>query len=29
MLKEGFVNVNDINLHYVTEGEGELMLFLH
>ncbi|MCM2590921.1 alpha/beta hydrolase [Rossellomorea marisflavi] len=29
MLKEGFVNVNDVNLHYVTEGEGELMLFLH
>lgn len=29
MFKEGYVNVNDVNLHYVTEGEGELMLFLH
>lgn len=29
MLKEGFVTVNDVKLHYVTEGEGELMLFLH
>ncbi|KOO40381.1 alpha/beta hydrolase [Priestia koreensis] len=29
MLKEGYVNVNGVNLHYVTEGEGELMLFLH
>ncbi len=29
MFKEGYVNVNDVNLHYVTEGDGELMLFLH
>ncbi|MGG3196567.1 alpha/beta fold hydrolase [Priestia aryabhattai] len=29
MLKDGYVKVNDVNLHYVTKGEGELMLFLH
>ncbi|WP_242688723.1 alpha/beta hydrolase [Bacillus sp. Cs-700] len=29
MMNEGFVKVNDVNLHYVSEGEGELMLFLH
>ncbi|MGP4076283.1 alpha/beta fold hydrolase [Halobacillus sp. K22] len=28
-MQEGYVKVNDVNLHYVTEGEGELMLFLH
>ncbi|MET1118946.1 hypothetical protein ABWU59_08405 [Priestia megaterium] len=29
MFKDGYVKVNDVNLHYVTKGEGELMLFLH
>jgi len=28
-MQEGYVKVNDVNLHYVEEGEGELMLFLH
>ncbi|WP_227257246.1 alpha/beta fold hydrolase [Priestia aryabhattai] len=29
MLKDSYVKVNDVNFHYVTKGEGELMLFLH
>ncbi|KAB2489440.1 alpha/beta hydrolase [Priestia endophytica] len=29
MLRDGYVKVNEVNIHYVTEGEGELMLFLH
>ncbi|MHA2959513.1 alpha/beta fold hydrolase [Priestia megaterium] len=29
MFKDGYVKVNDVNLHYVTKGEGKLMLFLH
>ncbi|ELK47831.1 alpha/beta hydrolase [Halobacillus sp. ACCC02827] len=29
MWKEDYVKVNDVHLHYVTKGEGELMLFLH
>lgn len=28
-MEEGYVKVYDVNLHYITEGEGELMLFLH
>jgi pimeloyl-ACP methyl ester carboxylesterase len=24
-----FINTNGINLHYVSEGEGPLMLMLH
>ncbi|TDB55418.1 alpha/beta hydrolase [Bacillus sp. CBEL-1] len=29
LFQSNYVNVNDVNLHYVTKGEGELMLFLH
>lgn len=29
MWKEDYVTINDVDLHYVTAGEGELMLFLH
>ncbi|BAU64435.1 alpha/beta hydrolase fold protein [Stanieria sp. NIES-3757] len=27
--QEGYVHTNGINLHYVTQGEGKLMLMLH
>ena len=27
--KDGFIKTNSVNLHYVTEGEGKLMLMLH
>ena len=28
-LKHGFIKTNNVNLHYVTQGEGKLMLMLH
>ena len=28
-LKHGFIKTNGVNLHYVTQGEGKLMLMLH
>ena len=28
-LKHDFIKTNGVNLHYVTQGEGKLMLMLH
>ena len=27
--EHGFIKINKINLHYVSQGTGELMLMLH
>jgi epoxide hydrolase 4 len=28
-MQSAYANVNDVNLHYVSQGSGELMLFVH
>ena len=27
--QDGFIQTNNIQLHYVSQGQGKLMLFLH